>query len=124
LTGGLVKEAQTQSERGDAYWQSTREQLRSAQNRADVCTLSGLAAICGLLWLYHEPGHGFDSFAQAGLGIALVVICVPVWLATRSKRRISAARLTCKHCGAVPHDTEISEVASTHQCQRCAQSID
>lgn len=109
----------------DAYWQATREQLKSAQKRADLLSLSGLASICVLLWLYHEPGDGFGRVALAGIGLALLAICIPLWLVTRHKRRISAARgLTCPHCGCVPHDTEIVEVAQTRQCQRCEQPLD
>jgi hypothetical protein len=113
------------SESRDAYWAATREQLRSAQNRADLFTLLGLAAVCALLWLYHEPGEQLAPWLLAGIGVALVVIGAPLWFVTRHKRRISAMRgLTCKHCGHVPHDTEIFEVANTRQCQSCERPLD
>ena len=117
-----MKNVHAGSEPRDATWQSTREQLKSAQNRADLLSLLGLAAICALLWIYHEPGDGFGTTAALGVGLALIVICVPVWIVARRKRMISA-RLTCQGCGYVPHDTEISEVTDTHQCPRCGQSL-
>jgi hypothetical protein len=120
-----VKNAHVESEPREAYWQATREQLKSAQNRADRIALLGVAAIGLLLWTYHEPGDGFGPIALTGVGVALAVICTTAWVATRSKRRISAERgLVCRHCGAVPHDTEIAEVAATRHCQRCYRSMD
>lgn len=117
--------SQLESESRDAYWAATREQLKSAQNRADLFTLSGLAAVCALLWLYHEPGERLATWLVAGIGVALALICLPLWFVTRHKRRISALRgLTCPHCGHVPHDTEISEIVNTRQCQSCEKSLD
>jgi hypothetical protein len=120
--GRLVKNVPVQHR--EAFWQDTREQLKSAQSRGDFFTVLGLAVIGGLLWVYHEPGDGFGSVALAGIAFALIVICGPLWFVTRRKRSISAARLTCPHCGHAPHDTEIAEVAETRQCQRCNQSLD
>jgi|SRR5688572_19208356 len=121
----MVKKAQVELGHRDAYWQATREQLKSAQNRADAFTLIGVLAIGALLWFNREPGGGFDRVAQAGMAIALLVICAPLWFVTRRKRRITATRgLICQHCGYVPHDTEISEVANTRHCQRCDKSLD
>lgn len=117
-----MKNAQLQHR--DAYWQDTREQLKSVQNRGDFLTLVGLVVIGGLLWAWYEPDKGFGSFALAGIAVALIVICGPLWFVTRQKRNISAARLTCPHCGHRPHDTEISEVAETRQCQQCNRSLD
>ena len=120
-----MKNAHVEQDHREAYWRDTREQLKAAQKRADVLTLLGLAAIAGLLWAYHEPGDGFGPRALTGLGIALVVICAPLWFLTRRKRSISVARgLVCQQCGYTPHDTEISEVASTRRCKRCEQSLD
>lgn len=114
-----------ESESRDAYWAATREQLKSAQKRADLFTLLGLAAVCALLWMYHEPGEALAGWMLAGIGVALAVICLPLWFVTRRKRHISAVRgLNCPHCGHVPHDTEISEVADTRQCQSCEKSLD
>ena len=114
-----------ESESRDAYWAATREQLRTAQNRADLFTLSGLAAVCVLLWWYRQPGVLPGIRMIAGIGVALAVICLPLWFVTRRKRRISALRgLTCPHCGHVPHDTEIAEVVNTRQCQSCEKSLD
>jgi hypothetical protein len=121
----MVKNAHAGSGHRDEYWETTREQLKSAENRADLLSLLGVAAIGGLLWYYHEPGDGFGRLALTLIGLALVMICVPAWVAARRKRRISATRgLTCPNCGYVPHDTEISEVASTRHCQRCEHSLD
>ena len=120
-----MKNAHVESGHRDAYWEATREQLKSAQKRADLVTLFGVLAIGALLWFNREPGEGFGPMAQAGMAIALVVICAPLWFVTRRKRRITATRgLICQHCGYVPHDTEISEVASTQHCQRCEKSLD
>jgi hypothetical protein len=120
----MVKQAHADSERHGADWEATREQLKAAQARADRLTLLGLALIGLLLWLYHEPGDGFGAVALAVIVLALIVICVPLWMVTRRKRAISASRLTCRHCGYRPHDTEISEVAETHQCQRCQRPLE
>lgn len=117
-----MKNAHARSEHRDANWQTTRDQLKTTQNRADLLSLLGLTAICALLWVYHEPGDGFGTTSALGLGLALIVICVPVWIVARRKRMISA-RLTCQSCGYVPHDTEVSEITDTHQCPRCAQSL-
>jgi hypothetical protein len=117
-----VKNVQLQSR--DAYWQDTREQLKSVQMRGDFFTILGLVGIGGLLWANHEPGDGFGTYALAGVGIALVVICGPLWFVTRRKRRISAARFTCPQCGHAPHDTEISAVAETLVCQQCNHPLD
>jgi hypothetical protein len=125
LPGVSVKNAHAGSEHRDAYWEATREQLKSAQNRADLLSLLGVGSICALLWLYHEPGDGFGRLALAALGLALFAIFLPLWFVTRRKRRISAARgLTCRHCGSVPHDTEIFEAAQTRHCQRCEKPLD
>jgi hypothetical protein len=120
-----MKNAHVGTEHRDAYWEATREQLKSAQKRADQWSLLGLGAICVLLWIYHEPGDGFGQRAIVGIALALIAICLPLWFVTRRKRDISAERgLTCPHCGWVPHDTEIVEVAQTRQCPRCEQSLD
>jgi hypothetical protein len=125
-TGGSeVKNAHAESQHRDAYWQATREQLKSAQNRADLFTLLGVLAFGALLWFNREPGDGFSPVARAGVAIALLVICAPLWFVTRRKRRISATRgLICQHCGYLPHDTEISEAVNTRHCQRCDQPLD
>lgn len=117
-----MKNVHTGSEHGDAYWRSTREQLKAAQKLADLLSLLGLAAICAVLWFYHEPQDGLGSTAATGVGLAIVMICVPAWIVARRKRLISV-RLTCTNCSYVPHDTEISEIADTHQCPRCAKNL-
>jgi hypothetical protein len=120
-----MKNAHAGPEHREAYWQATREQLKSAQNRADMFTLIGVLAVGALWWFNREPEGGFSSVAQAGLAIALLVICAPLWFVTRRKRRISATRgLICQHCGYMPHDTEISEAVNTRHCQRCDQPLD
>jgi hypothetical protein len=125
LIGGTeVKHAHVGSEHSEAYWQATREQLQAAQKRADLISLSGAVALGGLLWIYHEPGDGFGHLALAGIGLALLVIGLPVWFLTRRKREITATRgLICKHCAYVPHDTEISEVAATRICPGCSNPL-
>jgi hypothetical protein len=127
-TGGLiVKNAHVGSAHRDAYWQATREQLKFAQKWADRFTLAGVVTICTLLWFYYEPGEQSGWWTAVGIGLVLVIIfvCVPLWFVTRRKRRITATRgLICQHCGYVPHDTEVVEVASTRHCQRCEKSLD
>jgi hypothetical protein len=119
-----VKHAHVGSEHSEAYWQATREQLKAAQKRADRISLAGVVAIGGLLWVYHEPGDGFGRLALAGIGIALIVIGVPLWFVTRRKREISATRgLICSSCAYVPHDTEISEVAANRVCPNCEKPL-
>jgi hypothetical protein len=119
-----MKHAHVGSEHSDAYWQATREQLKAAQKRADLISLAGVITLVSLLWVYHEPGDGFGRMALAGLGIALVVIGVPVWFMTRRKREITATRgLICAHCAYVPHDTEIFEVAATRVCPHCSKPL-
>jgi hypothetical protein len=123
--GFEVKNAHAESQHRDAYWEATREQLKSVQNRADLFTLLGVLAIGALLWFNRDPGDGFSEVARAGIAIALLVICAPLWFVTRRKRRISATRgLICQHCGYAPHDTEISEAVNTRHCQRCDQPLD
>ena len=119
-----MKNAHVESGHRDAYWEATREQLKAAQNRADVITLAGVLAIAALLWFTREPDQGFGPMALAGIAIALLAICAPLWFVTRRKRRISATRgLICQHCGYVPHDTEISEIVSTRECNRCQKPL-
>src|SRR5688572_25819812 len=102
---------QIDSEHDDAYWQATRDQLKTAQKRADIFTLLGMAAIGALLWLNFRSEELAGNWILTGVALAVVVISVPLWYVTRRKRRISATRLNCRHCGYIPHDTEISEVA-------------
>ena len=120
-----MKHAHVGSEHhSEAYWQATREQLEAAQKRADLLTLAGVIALSGLLWVYHEPGDGFGRMALAGIGIALLVIGVPVWFVTRRKRQITATRgLICAHCSHVPHDTEISEIVASRVCPNCSKPL-
>jgi len=119
-----VKHAHVETGKRDDYWESARDELKTAQNRADLFTLMGLAALCGLLWAYHEPGDGFTAKAVMVIAFALVVIGVPLWFVTRRKRQISARHLTCPHCGTVPHDTEIAAAVGTRHCQRCDHTLD
>jgi hypothetical protein len=121
----MVKNVHVESGHRDAYWEATRERLKSAQKRADSFTLVGVLAIGALLWVYREPGEQIGLWTAVAIGAALIAICAPLWFVTRRKRRITASRgLICRHCGYVPHDTEISEVANTRHCQRCEQSLD
>jgi hypothetical protein len=119
-----VDSSQLSSASRDAYWETTQAQLKSAQNRGDVLSLLGLGLISLLLWQFHEPGDNAFQWAASFAAIALAVVALPQLFVARRKRRISAMRgMTCQHCGYVPHDTEISEVVSTRECNRCQQPL-
>lgn len=105
-------------------WAATREQLKSAQQRADRFTLLGLVVIGGLLWMNLDSIGPAADWLLASIALTLLVICIPLWYLMRRRRGISRTRLVCPHCGYVPHDTEISEVADTLRCQRCNQPLD
>jgi len=115
-----VDSSQLNSASRDAYWEATQAQLKSAQTRGDLLSLLGLGLLCLVLWQDHEPGGNVVSWAAGVAGIGLLIVVLPQLLVLRRKRRISEMRgMTCHHCGYVPHDTEISEVATTRHCQRC-----
>jgi hypothetical protein len=114
---------QVESNSASRYGESVREQLKAAQHRADLLTLIGMVCMGALLWRNFRADEGAGQWTLASVAIAMLVICLPLWYVTRRKRSISAARLTCRHCGYVPHDTEISEVAETMTCQRCEKPI-
>ena len=119
-----VDSSQLSSASRDAYWETTQAQLKSAQNRGDVLSLLGLGLIGLLLWQFHEPGDNAFQWAASFAAFALAVVALPQLFVARRKRRISAMRgMTCQHCGYVPHDTEISEVVSTRECNRCQQPL-
>jgi len=119
-----VDSSQLNSASRDAYWQVTKSQLKSAQTRGDVLSLLGVLLLGLLLWQFHEPGDELVSWAAGVAALALAVVALPQLFVARRKRHISAMRgMTCQHCGYVPHDTEISEVASTRHCQRCEQVL-
>jgi hypothetical protein len=106
------------------YGEPVREQLKAAQHRADFFTLLGMLGIGALLWRNFQSEDGAGQSTLTSIAIALLVICLPLWYVTRRKRSICAARLTCPHCGYIPHDTEISEVADTMACQRCEKPLE
>jgi hypothetical protein len=114
---------QVEPEGGVAYGENVREQLKAAQLRADLFTLLGMVCAGALLWRSFQSDEAAGTWTFASVPITILVICLPLWFLTRRRRRISAARLTCRHCGYVPHDTEISEVAETMTCQRCEKTI-
>jgi hypothetical protein len=119
-----VESSQLNSASRDAYWQVTQTQLKSAQTRGEVLSLLGLGLLGLLLWQYYEPGENTVKWAATMAGLALAIVALPQLFVARRKRRISAMRgMNCQHCGYVPHDTEISEVASTRHCQRCEQVL-
>jgi hypothetical protein len=119
-----VDRSQLNSASRDAYWQATRALLKSAQNRGDMLSVLGLGFVALLFWLYNEPGDGAVTWAAGIATGALVVVALPQLFVARRKRRISAIRgMTCRHCGYVPHDTEISETVSTRECNRCQKPL-
>jgi hypothetical protein len=119
-----VDSSQLNSASRDAYWEATQAQLKSAQTRGDRLSLLGLGLLCLALWQDHEPGDNVVSWAAGVAGIGLLIVALPQLLVLRSKRHISAVRgMTCQHCGHVPHDTEITESASTRHCQHCNQDL-
>ena len=119
-----VDSSQLNSAGRDAYWQATQAELTSAQRRGDILSLAGLVLIGPLFWFYREPGS-VAVWAASIATFALAAVAVPQLLVARRKRRISATRrLNCQHCGYVPHQTEISEVASTRVCRACEKSLD
>jgi len=120
-----VDSSQLSSSGRDAYWEATQAQLKSAQTRGDLLSLVGLALLCLALWQDHNPGENVVSWAAGVAGMGLLIVALPQLLVLRRKRHISAARgMTCRHCGHVPHDTEISESASTRHCQHCDQTLE
>ena len=119
-----VDSSQLNSASRDAYWKVTQSQLKSAQTRGELLSLLGVLLLGLLLWQFYEPGDDAVSWAAGVAGVALAVVALPQLFVARRKRHISAMRgMTCQHCGYVPHDTEISEVASTRNCQRCEQVL-
>jgi len=118
-----VDSSQLSSVTRDAYWQATQAQLKSAEKRGEIASLGGLGLIGLLLWQYGEPDNAV-TWAAGVATVALAVVALPQLFVARRKRRISAARgMNCQHCGYVPHDTEISEVVSTRECNRCQKPL-
>jgi len=116
--------SQLNSASRDAYWQATKEQLRSAQKRGDVLSVLGISLLGLLSWQYYEPGALAVTWAASVAAVSLVLVALPQLFAARRKRRISAMRgMNCQHCGYVPHDTEISEVVSARECNRCQKPL-
>jgi hypothetical protein len=119
-----VDSSQLNSASRDAYWEATQAQLKSAKARGDLFSLLGLGLLCLLLWQDHDPGDDVVGWAAGIAGIGLLIVALPQLLVLRRKRHISAARgMTCRHCGHVPHDTEISASADTRHCQSCEQDL-
>ena len=119
-----VDSSQLNSVNRDAYWQTTKAQLKSAEKRGDMYSLLGLGFVFLVLWQFHEPGSNAFAWAAGIATIALAVVVLPQLFVAQRKRRISAMRgLNCQHCGYVPHDTEISEIASTRECNRCQNPL-
>jgi len=118
-----VDSSQLNSASRDAYWEATQAQLKSAQTRGEVLSLLGLGLLGLLLWQF-QPGDNVVSWAASIAAIALAIVALPQLFVSRRKRHISAMRgLNCQHCGYVPHDTEISEVSSTRECNRCHKAL-
>jgi hypothetical protein len=109
----------------DAYWQTTRAELQSAQRRGDALSLAGLALIGVLIWYSADSGGKSVLWVASITVTAMAVVALPQLFVARGKRRIASARgMNCRHCGYVPHHTEISEVIATHECRRCAKPLD
>jgi len=118
-----VDSSQLNSASRDAYWKTTQAQLKSAQARGEVLSLLGLGLLGLLLWQY-QPGDNLVSWAAGIASVALAIVALPQLFVARRKRRISVMRgMNCQHCGYVPHDTEISEVVSTRECNRCRKPL-
>jgi hypothetical protein len=119
-----VDSSQLNSESRDAYWWATQCELKSARLRGDILSLAGLAPIAALLWFYRESGDNLSLWAVGVATVALAIVALPQVLVVRRRRRISNSRgLNCLHCGYVPHQTEISEVAGTRECRRCQRLL-
>jgi len=119
-----VDSSQLNSASRDAYWLATQAELKSAKLSGDILSLVGLGLIAALLWYYRETGNDVTMWAGAIATVALTSIAIPQIYVARRRRRISAARgLNCRHCGYVPHHTEISEVVSTRECRRCEKPL-
>jgi hypothetical protein len=119
-----VESSQLSSVTRDAYWQATQAQLKSAQNRGDLFSVLGLGVVGLLLWQFRAPGDDAVRWAISIATVALAVVALPQLFVARRKRRISAMRgMNCQHCGYVPHDTEISELVSTRECNRCQKPL-
>ena len=107
----------------DSYWRATQAELHSLQRRGEIFVLTVVAvlivsAILARDW-YESPG-----FWLIVASAAFAVIMAEVFFVAFRKRRIAAARgLVCGRCSYMPHDTEISEVADTRRCPRCAGDL-
>ena len=120
-----VDSSQLNSAGRDAYWEATQAQLKTAQTRGDLLSLVGLGLLCFALWQDRGPADDVVSWAAGVAGIGLLIVALPQLLVLRRKRHISAVRgMTCRNCGHVPHDTEISESANTRHCQQCDHTLD
>jgi hypothetical protein len=127
LNGGgvmAVESSQLNSAGRDAYWQATQAELESAKQSGDILSLIGLGSIAALLWYYRDSGDNLAMWAGVVAAVALTAIAIPQIYVAHRRRRISAARgLNCRHCGYVPHHTEISEVVNTRECRRCEKPL-
>jgi hypothetical protein len=119
-----VDSSQLNSAGRDAYWRATQAELDSARFRGDVLSLAGLGLIAALLWYFHQPGDYATLWAAGIATFALAFVALPQIFVARRRRRISAARMHCQHCGYVPHHTEISEVVSSRACPHCEKPLD
>jgi hypothetical protein len=119
-----VDSSQLNSASRDAYWQATKAELKSAKQRGDIFSLIALGLIAAVLWYYGTPGDNLARWTIATAIVSMVAVAIPQLVVARRKRRISATRgLNCRHCGYVPHQTEISEVATTRECRRCEKPL-
>jgi hypothetical protein len=109
----------------DAFWQATQAELRIIQRRGDAVSLVGLALVGALMWYSSETGGTSVIWGVGIAGIAMAFLAISQLLVARAKRRIAAERgMNCRHCGYVPHHTEISDVIATRECPHCKKPLD
>jgi hypothetical protein len=107
----------------DSHWRATQAELHSIQRRGEYSLIASVGALIVGAILLRDRVEG-TLFWLSIAGAAFVFFVAEVFYVASRKRRIAAARgLVCGRCGYVPHDTEINDVAGTHQCPRCAAEL-
>jgi hypothetical protein len=107
----------------DSHWFATQCELRTARRRGDVVVLLGAAALLSTLAFYQDRIGEIGPWLILST-LLLAVISTATWIVAKGKRRIAIRRgMVCSHCEYRPHDTEIDEIALTHQCPHCAADL-